>query len=175
MRGSDRSELKDGCPGRTAEKTMKSSIGHSLTMIVLIFTGMLVVLPHGALSQANGAEEEVKQTMTELYKALGRNDVAALDRIYADDYTFVSESGALTTKGPRLAAIRSGEMKYEALSFDNMAVRVYGNTAVTTYDASVKAKSKGQDVGGQLRVTITFLKMKGNWRVVAAQATRIEL
>jgi uncharacterized protein (TIGR02246 family) len=117
-------------------------------------------------------EQAVRQVLNELYAALGRNDAAALDRIYADDYTFINESGEFTTKAPRLAAIKSGEMKYESLSFEDVNVRVYGNTAVATYRAMVKARSKGQDVGGALRVTITLVKTKGRWQVVAAQATR---
>ncbi|HEY7914393.1 MAG TPA: nuclear transport factor 2 family protein [Blastocatellia bacterium] len=117
-------------------------------------------------------EQAVRQALNELYAALGRNDAAALDRIYSDDYTFINESGEFTTKAPRLAAIKSGEMKYESLSFDDLKVRLYGNTAVATYHAKVKARSKGQDVGGTLRVTVTLVKTKGRWQVVAAQATR---
>jgi ketosteroid isomerase-like protein len=63
-------------------------------------------------------------------------------------------------------------MKYESLSFEDVNVRVYGNTAVAIYRAKVKARSKGQDVGGALRVTVTLVKTEGRWQVVAAQATR---
>jgi uncharacterized protein (TIGR02246 family) len=123
-------------------------------------------------NQKGNDEQAVRQVLDELYAALGRNDAAALDRIYSDDYTFINESGEFTTKAPRLAAIKSGEMKYESLSFEDMNVRLYGNTAVATYRATVKARSKGQDVGGTLRVTVTLVKTKGRWQVVAAQATR---
>jgi uncharacterized protein (TIGR02246 family) len=123
-------------------------------------------------NQKGNDEQAVRQVLNELYAALGRNDAAALDRIYADDYTFINESGEFTTKAPRLAAIKSGEMKYESLSFEDLNVRLYGNTAVATYRAMVKARSKGQDVGGALRVTVTLVKTKGRWQVVAAHATR---
>ena len=79
----------------------------------------------------------------------------------------------LTTKAPRLAAIRSGELKYESVSFDDAKIRLYGNTAVATYRANVKAQFKGQEITGSLQVTVTLIKMKGRWQVVAAQSTRI--
>lgn len=123
--------------------------------------------------QKSGSEQAVRKTLDELYAALGRNDVAALDRIYADDYTLVNEEGALTTKAPRLAAIKSGELKYESISFDDYAVRVHGDTAVATYRVALRAKSKGQDISGPVRVTATLVKEKGRWQLVAAQATRI--
>ncbi len=125
----------------------------------------------GATQKGND-EQAVRQTLNELYAALGRNDVAALDRIYADNYTLVNESGELTTKAPRLAAIKSGELKYESISFDEVNVRLYGNTAVATLRSMSKAQSKGQEIGGQFRVTLTLVKMKGRWQVVAAHVTR---
>ena len=124
-------------------------------------------------NQKGNDEQAVRQLLDKLYAALGRNDAAALDRIYADDYTLVNESGVLTTKAPRLASIKSGELKFESVSFDDVNVRLYGNTAVATYHSMSKAQFKGQEIGGQFRVTVTLVKIKGRWQVVAAQVTRI--
>lgn len=124
-------------------------------------------------NQKGKDEQAVRKLLDELYAALGRNDTAVLDRIYADDYTFVNESGVLLTKAPRLAAIKSGELKYESVSFDGLNVRLYGNTAVATYHATNKFQVKGNEISGQFRVTLTLVKIKGRWQVVAAQATSI--
>jgi ketosteroid isomerase-like protein len=126
----------------------------------------------GAGPEANG-EQAVRQVLNELYAALGRNDAGSLDRIYSDDYTLINESGLLTTKAPRLAAIRSGELKFESAGYDEANIRLYGNTAVATYRVMLKGQFKGQDVGGQLRVTSTLVKTKGRWQLVATQATSI--
>ena len=98
-------------------------------------------------------EQDVRQVLNDLYAALGRNDAGSLDRIYSDDYTLVNESGILTTKAPRLAATRSGELKFESAGYDEANTRLYGDTAVATYRVMIKGQFKGQDVGGQLRVT----------------------
>jgi ketosteroid isomerase-like protein len=124
-------------------------------------------------NQKGNDEQAVRQLLNEISAALGRADTAALDRIYADDYTLVNESGVLTTKAPRLAAIKSGELKYESVGFDEVNVRLYGNTAVATYRVTSKGQSKGQEIGGQFRATSTYVKMKGRWQLVAAQVTRI--
>ena len=147
-----------------------------ILVVTMLVAASAFVFSQPARSSANqkgNDEQAVRQFLDELYAALGRNDAAALDRLYADDYTFVNESGVLTTKAPRLAAIKSGEMKYESVSFDDAKIRLYGNTAVATYRVNVKAQFKGQEITGPLHVTVTLVKMKGNWRVVAAQATRI--
>ena len=146
-----------------------------ILVVAMVVAASTVVFSQPARSGANqkGSDvQAVRQTLNELYAALGRNAVAALDRIYADSYTLVNESGELTTKAPRLAAIKSGELKYESFSFDEVNVRLYGNTAVATLRSMSKAQSKGQEIGGQFRVTLTLVKMKGRWQVVAAHVTR---
>ena len=147
-----------------------------ILVVAMLVAASSLVFSQPTRSSANqkgNDEQAVRQLLNELYAALGRNDTAALDRIYADDYTLVNESGVLTTKAPRLASIKSGELKFESVSFDELSVRLYGNTAVATYRANSKFQFKGQDSGGQFRVTVTLVKIKGRWQVVAAQATRI--
>lgn len=148
---------------------------------ILLAMAMTLALPALILCQTNGKnadkkggdEQAVRQTLDEIYAALGRNDAAALDRAYAADYTLVNENGVLTTKAPRIAAIKSGDLKYESVSFDDVSIRLRGDTAVAVYRAVIKGQSKGQDIGGNLRVTATLIKMKGRWQMLAAQATRI--
>ncbi|MBA3712487.1 MAG: nuclear transport factor 2 family protein [Pyrinomonadaceae bacterium] len=147
----------------------------------ILIVAMLVAAPSFVFSQPtrSGAnqkgndEQAVRQLLNEVSAALGRSDAAALDRIYADNYTLVNESGELTTKAPRLAAIKSGELKYESVGFDEVNVRLYGGTAVVTYRVTSKGQFKGQAIGGQFRATSTYVKMKGRWQLVTAQVTRI--
>ena len=50
--------------------------------------------------------------MIEQYRtALTKKDTAALERIWADDYTFINASGAVLTKAERLANLKSGATK----------------------------------------------------------------
>lgn len=146
-----------------------------LMVAALVAVSALVFGPtmRGKASQKGDDEQTVRKIIDELSAAVGRNDVDALNRIYADGYTFVSEAGVMTTKAQRLAAMKSGTLKYESVVFDEVNVRVYGDTAVATYRVTTKGQANGQDVSGQFRATITFAKMKGRWQEVAAQITRI--
>jgi ketosteroid isomerase-like protein len=147
-----------------------------LLIVAMLVAASSHVFNQTTLSSANqkgNDEQAVRQLLNEISAALGRADTAALDRIYADDYTLVNESGVITTKAPRLAAIKSGELKYESVSFDDVNIRLYGNTAVATYRVTSKGQVKGQDFGGQFRATSTYVKMKGRYQLVAAQVTPI--
>lgn len=144
-----------------------------VAMLVAVYSVVFSQPAHSGANQKGNDEQAVRQLLNDLYAALGRNDAAALDRIYSDDYTLVNESGVLATKAPRLAALRSGELKFESAGYDEANIRLYGNTAVATYRVMIKGQLKGQDVGGQLRVTSTLVKTKGRWQLVATQATSI--
>ncbi len=124
-------------------------------------------------NQKGNDEQAVRQLLNEASAALSRNDTVSLDRIYADSYTLTNENGVLLTKALRLAAIKSGELKFESVVFDDVNIRLYGNTAVATFRVTSKAQFKGQEAGGQFRSTSTYVKIKGRWQLVAAQTTRI--
>jgi ketosteroid isomerase-like protein len=148
---------------------------HILVMAILIaasISGLSQPTRSGADQKGND-EKAVRHLVDELYAALGHNDAAALEQIYADDYTLVNERGVMTTKAPRLASIKSGELKYESASYDDLKVRLYGHTAVLTYRATFKAQFKGEEIGGQSRATLTLVKKKAGWQVVAAHVTHI--
>ena len=147
-----------------------------ILMVAMLVAASSFVFSQPARAGANqkgNDEQAVRQLLKEASAALTRNDAAALDRIYADSYTLINEFGVLTTKAPRLAAIKSGELKFESVRFDEVNVRLYGNTAVATFRVTSKGQLKGQAIGGQFLATSTYVKMKGRWQLVAAQNTRI--
>jgi ketosteroid isomerase-like protein len=147
-----------------------------LVIVAMLVTASSFVLSqptYSGTNQRGNNEQAVRQLFDQISAALERADTATLDRIYAADYTLVNEHGVVTTKGPRLAALKSGELKYQSVSFDEVNVRMYGNTAVLTYRVTSKGQSKGQAIGGQFRATSTYVKIKGRWQLVAAQVTPI--
>ncbi len=147
------------------------------TKQILLAFALILALPALILCQTSAqkgnSEQEVRHVLDELVAALRNNDSAALDRIYADDFTFVSDTGALATKAQRLASFKSGDLKYESISFDDVNVRVYGETAVATINITARTSLRGAQIGGKFITTATFVKIKGRWIEVAAQSTRI--
>ncbi|MEJ7710936.1 MAG: nuclear transport factor 2 family protein [Pyrinomonadaceae bacterium] len=147
------------------------------TKRILLAAAMMLALPALILCQTNAKkgnyEQEVQQTLNDLAAALRSNDSTALDRIYADGYTFVGDTGVLMTKAQRIAAFKSGELKYESISFDDVNIHIYGDTAVATFSVTSKFAPGVKSLGGKFITTATFVKIKGRWEEVAAHNTRI--
>ncbi len=145
--------------------------------LIILTIAIMIALPALIICQTNvksgGDEQAVRKVLNDLEAALGKNDRAGLDRIYADSYTFTSEKGVMTTKAQRLDAFKAGELKYEYMKFDDVNVRMYGDTAVATFTVRNKLIAMGQSTEGTFRTTATFVKKNGRWQEVAAQSSTI--
>ncbi|HKG69495.1 MAG TPA: nuclear transport factor 2 family protein [Segetibacter sp.] len=132
-------------------------------IVALLMTASIFVLGQSTDNQA------VQQTLKETATAMQNNDVAALDHLYANDYTFVSPTGVMLNKTERLAEIKSTK-PFKSFAYENKKVRIYGNTSVVT------AKAKNTVTEGdayEFNVTLTLVKKDGRWQIVAGQATQL--
>jgi ketosteroid isomerase-like protein len=129
-----------------------------------------------------GAEREIRGLEDELARAVVHPDRALYDRLLADDFTHTSHSGVFKTKAEWMAedkfsdkeAPRPGRTSYEAFDVDDLAVRVYGDTAVVTGRSTPKGTdAKGQPIRGRYRFQRVWVKRHGRWQAVAFQGTRI--
>ncbi len=147
---------------------------------ILLAVAMMLALPALILCQTNGKnankkggdEQAVRQALNDLVAGLGKNDTAVLDRIYADDYTFVGDTGMVMTKGERIAAMKSGELKYQSISHEVVSVHLFGDTAVVVTRITTKMAPGLKFTDGKFITTGTFVKLKGRWQLVAAHNTR---
>ena len=121
------------------------------------------------------AEEEVKQLLEQYRTALMKGDAAALERIWADDYTFINASGAVVTKAERLANLKSGATNLGTIEMDpDMKIRVYGgDVAVAINRVTLKGQYSGKATSGQFQSSIVFAKTPAGWQLVCNQITPV--
>jgi ketosteroid isomerase-like protein len=128
------------------------------------------------------SEREVRELEVQFSQAVVRGDRAFYDRVLANDFSHTSHSGLFKTRAQWLAESKSGDAaaakpgttRYDALDVDDLAVRVYGDTAVVTGRTTPKGRNaKGQPMTGQYRFLRVWAKEQGQWRIVAFQGTRI--
>lgn len=143
---------------------------------ILLAIAIMVALPLFAISQTKlkvNDEQGVRQAVGDLVKAVGSNDIAALERIYSDDFVFTNDAGVFQTRAERFDSLKSAKLTYESVKLDDLKIQMFGNTAVATFQVTSKFKADGQSQTGTYRVTGTFVKNKGRWQEVAAQVTPI--
>lgn len=103
----------------------------------------------------------------------GQEGGAELDQIYADDLVFVTTHGALLAKAQRMEDLRSGNLKFISFGRDSYELHVYGDTVVMTGACNVRGDIPGKVNKVPRRFTNVYIKLGGQWRLVAHQATTI--
>ena len=121
------------------------------------------------------AEQEVKQMIEQYRNALTKKDTAALERIWADDYTFINAHGVVVTKAERLANLKSGATSLDTIVTDpDMKIRVYGSdVAIAISRVTIKGQYSGKATSGQFQSSIVFAKTPTGWQLVCNQITPV--
>jgi ketosteroid isomerase-like protein len=135
----------------------------------------------------NRQESDAERTIRELEAQIGRavvaGDRALFDRVLADDFTHTSHSGKFKTRAEFMAEDKAenqpgkpqtGRTIYEAFDVDDLAVRIYGDTAVVTGRSIPRGRTaKGEPMRGLYRFLRVWVSRGGRWQAVAFQGTRI--
>jgi len=100
-----------------------------------------------------------------------RGDAAALDRLWADDLVAIVPKMTPLPKQDALGFLRSGRMKFLRYDSSDLAVRVYGDSAVATGRLVRARELGGQTMQDNWRFTKVYVRRAGQWRVVAFHAS----
>lgn len=136
----------------------------------ILIAVMLLVASISSFGQSKD-EQAIRQTLNELMTALSSNDVDTAGRIYADDYVIGLADGSSTTKAQRLAAMKSGDLRYQSLVLDALKIRQYGNAAVANYHVTGKSMTRAGEQTLNSQAMVMLVKNGDRWQVVSSQLT----
>jgi ketosteroid isomerase-like protein len=103
-----------------------------------------------------------------------QSDTAFLERLLADDFVGIGPLGFLLTKQEWLAWLGSGDLKHDALTLDELKVRVYYHEAALVICRLVQnATYRGTPIMAQLRTTLVFVQHRGQWQLAGLHECQI--
>ncbi|MET0592381.1 MAG: nuclear transport factor 2 family protein [Polyangiaceae bacterium] len=133
-----------------------------------------VPAPPRVISSATNEEEVVLRVQREWMEAIRDKDAVALDRILADDYTYTDSRGGVTNKADSLRQARSqGGERMKSFQTTDTRAHVFGDTAVVTGRLRVEGEAGGKTFEAEVRFTDILSRIDGQWRAVAAHASRL--
>jgi ketosteroid isomerase-like protein len=101
-------------------------------------------------------------------------DVAALDRLIADELLFTGPGGALATKADDLTAYREGRVRMRAHDPEELRVRRIGaDVAVVALRTRLAGDVGGVPFAGTYRYTRVWAREGGRWRIVAGHVSEV--
>jgi len=126
-----------------------------------------------SVQSAGDAQQEISALLDRYNQALLNKDTVALDRIWADNLTFINLRGQLLDKQDRLNNIKSGATAFKSCQVSDKKIRTFGQSAVATLNVAIEGQYSGQPGSGNFAVTTVWARTLGQWQMVAGQMTRV--
>jgi ketosteroid isomerase-like protein len=117
--------------------------------------------------------DELITLATEWDRAMVENDVDAIGRYMADDWTIIGSDGSVGDKASFLALVQSGVLLHDVMESHDMRVRVYGDAAVVVSRGVSGGTYQGQPFRELERVSCVFVRNEGRWRCVLTHLSRL--
>jgi ketosteroid isomerase-like protein len=126
-------------------------------------------------SGRNSLEQELMQLQHAVDEAEDKKDFAALDRLLTDNYIFTAPNGVISDKKKLIEDIKNNEPEGgQTITYDEVKVYPYGDTAVVSALLIVKGKDKeGKDYTNRFRNTVIWVKQRRHWRMASIHVSRI--
>jgi ketosteroid isomerase-like protein len=133
---------------------------------IFIFAGIAKCRVANAAAEEN-LKEEILKISDEREEALGKGDVATLDRIDADDLVYTNWRGATLTKAEHQAEIKTRGISFQTnFKHADVKVTIHGNTGIVTGVSTTSVQYKGNAMNGSRKFVNVYAKENGRWRCV---------
>jgi hypothetical protein len=142
-------------------------------MRILFFSVLLAAfaVPVFAQSKDEGA---VTAAVESLRKALIDPDKATLDALVLDELTYGHSNGNIQDKAAFEQALLDKSSDFVTIDLSQQTVKVVGNTAWVRHILTATTNDGGKPGNAHLSVLLVWLKQKGQWRLLARQAVKVQ-
>ena len=112
-------------------------------------------------------EQEIVELEKEWMTAIQNQDSSQMNHILSENYFLAKATSDQTiVVTPREAWLENLKIwMIESVHVDDIAVHIYGETAVVLMLSTQKATLRGQDRSGQIMATNIWVKQADGWRV----------
>lgn len=134
----------------------------------------LLFLMPAALALGQTVEREIIDLENKIGQAIVNKDAAFVDRVWGDDFFYTGIRGEIKNKQDILRELKSGDLTFDLLQFDDIKVRHFGDTAIATGLATTKGRTPQGEVTGRVRYTRVYVKRQSAWQLIVFQGTSVQ-
>jgi hypothetical protein len=141
----------------------------------LVMFAMMLALAPSMLAQTGKVEQQVLQAEKDRFAAMIKGDRPALEKLLADDLTYIHSTALLQTKDEFIKSVLAGNIDYVSIvpSESDAKVRINGTTATATGLAAVNVIDNGNNRKIRIRYTTVYANRGGAWLLQNWQSTVI--
>ena len=101
-------------------------------------------------------------------------DLDIISILLHSDYVIMQPDGTMETRADVLASYQSGDRHWDSAQVDELQVRIYGETAVTTGRWRASGQNAGRPFDYAARFLSVWVKEDGRWQNVTYQSVEID-
>lgn len=135
--------------------------------------GTLAPAAAALATEAAKAEQEIQKAEKDRFDAMVKGDAGALEKLLGPELSYTHSNAQVQDRGGFIGDIRSKAIRYLSIEPTDIHVTVFGTTAVVTGAAAVHVMQNGNDLTIKIRYTNMHVNRRGEWQMVAWQATRV--
>jgi ketosteroid isomerase-like protein len=131
----------------------------------------LVAMPLMAL--AAGLPPDMAQAVKDYDHATIHSDVAALSRLFADDYVLVNSDASVENKGQAIADFLMPGFGIDPYTMEQTTEIVWNDAAVISGVVNLGWTQDGKHQSRLLRIAHVWARRNGRWQLTYTQVTRV--
>lgn len=106
-------------------------------------------------------------------EAMVANDIAAISRFMADDWTIVGPDGSIDGRERFLSFITSGDLTHDTMTSEDLIIRVLGDSAIVMARGVSAGVYQGRPFREHERSSNVFARREGRWVCVHTHLSRL--
>ena len=142
-------------------------------MKVMLFSVLMALTAVPVFAQSKD-EQAVAASVESLRKALIDPDKATLDGLVVDELTYGHSNGNIQDKAAFEEALLNKSSDFVTIDLTQQTIKVDGNTAWVRHILSATTNDGGKPGTAHLSVLLIWVKQKGQWRLFARQAVKVQ-
>lgn len=137
----------------------------------MFFTAMALSLSV-ALAQSKD-EKDVAAAVESLRKALIDPTEANLKAISAAELSYGHSNGTIEDQAAFMKRLLTNDSDFITITLSDQTIRIVDNIAIVRHHLVAETKDNGKPGNPNLGVLLIWQKQKGQWKLLARQATRL--
>jgi len=123
---------------------------------------------------ADSAKDEVLKAEDARNAAMPTGDVAALEKIYADNLVYINARGERLTKAQHLGEMKARTLGFRSFAHNDVQVSMVGDTGVVTGISTSAVEYEGKVSTNPRRFVNVYVKDGGRWLCAVHMETPYE-
>ncbi|HVU58990.1 MAG TPA: nuclear transport factor 2 family protein [Puia sp.] len=144
-----------------------------VTLMLALAAGAVVAQNRKPVEQGK-EEKAVSAAVENLRKAMIDPDKTALEKLTLPELSYGHSSGVVQNQVEFVEALTSGKSDFVSIELTGQTISIVNNTAVVRHYLSAVTNDGGKPGQTKLSILLVWEKQKGEWRLLARQAVKVQ-